>query len=215
MGISSELVFSDAEGDLAERFRAHCAAPTLVVSSLHPDTSALRTIQQSLRGEALVGGRSAFIDYCDLVAGSCAGTRRTLDVVDHASAGHVATLAGRGRYGIRFDARWLADQDARDGRGGIVARVRFLVETKAVVRIRLLGCRTGCETGVDNVRSLSMVFNVEVLGTPWPVHGNHFKKGTFCTCLDRLLVRARPDESASSTVQCQAMPTCSCSWGGY
>lgn len=210
MGISSELVFPDSNGDISERLRVHLAAPTLTVSSLHCDTTPLLAIQKSLRNEALVGGRSAFGEYCELVASRGARGRRTLDIVDHATAGHVATLAGRGDYGIKFNARWLVDETSGDERHRIVEGVRSLVESEAVVKIRLLGCRTGCATGSGNLRELSVLFNIEVLGTPWPIHGSHFKRGTFCSCLEGMLVRARPSQGEAPVVSCQAMPMCTC-----
>ncbi|MBL8622208.1 MAG: hypothetical protein JNK64_12920 [Myxococcales bacterium] len=123
----------------------------------------LLEIQRKLIGEWLVDGVNGFIRYLDALRvanqkQTSRGPAKLLDLIDHSVFGHDLSIGGR-TNGIRMTKDWLLKNQS------VVDGLRATIATGIVSGIRLLGCRTGCDGGRQNLVDISDMFCVPVWGT--------------------------------------------------
>jgi hypothetical protein len=172
----------------------HFRRPTLMVSTQidqceaapDPANGDLARIQTKVKGEMLVDGADGFRKYLIALANTAKQHKllhRTLDLVDHSIEGHELNIGGH-PHGVTFSQEWFTGEDGEEGsaqvRIEILDQLKELAQVGIVSKIRLLGCRTGDDTGMPNLRWLHKRLGILVLGTKRTIDSNDFSETGFC-----------------------------------
>ena len=123
----------------------------------------LLEIQSKLKGEWLVDGAMGFVRYLNGLGSAYnaqqrVGPAKVLDLIDHSLFGHTLNIGGRPN-GVSMTKVWLNKNPS------VLDALRGVVVAGIVCGVRLLGCRTGCEDGYQNLVDLHDLLRVPVWGT--------------------------------------------------
>lgn len=172
----------------------HFRRPTLMVSTQidqckaapDPANGELARIQTKVKGEMLVDGAGGFQKYLIALANTAKQHKllhRTLDLVDHSIEDHELNIGGR-PHGATFSQEWFTgeegEEDSAQVRIEILDQLKELAQAGIVSTIRLLGCRTGDNTGMPHLRWLHKRLRILVLGTRRMIDEDDFTETGFC-----------------------------------